>query len=288
MAEESPEQQLLRAAREGNLDSFDELVRKQLLARDKLARTIVTHAIETGDAERLKMVVKCARERLSAEEVLWLFGRTRTGKVANPDLAVKAAGAAIASRIGDTVQRAVEENVADLEKEDAIDKRTSTLQSKILKFVPSEMIIIFQILLAQVASNEWHAFALLVVMTLVSPLVTWAANQMARDDMPGVLSQLKSREKPTASADPRHSWMTIFLSAPAFFFWAIGTSTVAQGVIGWSDGLTNAFFTVANIVIPGVDAFYEAMALRWDMGDMGEMVAAVTYDDQLPPDGVFP
>lgn len=62
---------------------------------------------------------------------------------------------------------------------------------------------VFQILLAQVASNEWHAFVLLVLMTLISPVVTWAGNQIARDDMPGVLAQLKSRQKPTSSADPK-------------------------------------------------------------------------------------
>lgn len=59
-------------------------------------------------------------------KVLWLLGRTRTGKVANPHLAVKVPGAALAPRrtgVGaqqaaqedDSVQKAVQENVADLE-----------------------------------------------------------------------------------------------------------------------------------------------------------------------------
>lgn len=57
----------------------------------------------------------CAWSCVNAPQVLWLFGRTRTGKVANPDLAVRVVGTPVASRIGDSVQRAVEENVADLE-----------------------------------------------------------------------------------------------------------------------------------------------------------------------------
>lgn len=62
---------------------------------------------------------------------------------------------------------------------------------------------VFQVLLGQVDDNESHAFILLVLMTVVSPVVTWAANQLARDDVPGVLAQLKTRQKPTSSEDPK-------------------------------------------------------------------------------------
>lgn len=51
-------------------------------------------------------------------KVLWLLGRTRTGKVANPDLAVRiTAGTAFAPLVGgsDSVQQTVQENVKDLE-----------------------------------------------------------------------------------------------------------------------------------------------------------------------------
>lgn len=54
---------------------------------------------------------------------------------------------------------------------------------------------------------------------------------------------------------PRHSKMTLLLSAPAIFFWGIGTSDIGQDTLGWSKSAAGAALAVATIVIPGLDAF---------------------------------
>lgn len=53
----------------------------------------------------------------------------------------------------------------------------------------------------------------------------------------------------------RHTKMTLLLSAPAIFFWGIGTSDIGQDALGWSNSGSAAALAVATIVIPGLDAF---------------------------------
>ena len=55
---------------------------------------------------------------------------------------------------------------------------------------------------------------------------------------------------------PRHSKMTLLLSAPAFFFWGVGTSDIGEDYWGWTHSSSAAALAVATIVIPGVDAFF--------------------------------
>ena len=50
--------------------------------------------------------------------------------------------------------------------------------------------------------------------------------------------------------------MTNLLSAPAIFFWGIGTSEIGTNSLGWSESTSAAALAVATIVIPGLDAFF--------------------------------
>lgn len=53
----------------------------------------------------------------------------------------------------------------------------------------------------------------------------------------------------------RHTRMTLLLSAPAIFFWGIGTSDIGQDTLGWSSSGSAAALAVATLVIPALDAF---------------------------------
>lgn len=50
--------------------------------------------------------------------------------------------------------------------------------------------------------------------------------------------------------------MTNLLSAPAIFFWGLGTSEIGTDSLGWSQTSSAAALAVATIVIPGLDAFF--------------------------------
>lgn len=57
----------------------------------------------------------------------------------------------------------------------------------------------------------------------------------------------------------RRSLVSLFLSAPAMFFWGLGTSTVGMTHgMGWDDSASAAALAVATIVIPAVDAFFNS------------------------------
>lgn len=52
---------------------------------------------------------------------------------------------------------------------------------------------------------------------------------------------------------------SLFLSAPAMFFWGLGTSNVGDTAgMGWGESATAAALAVATIVIPAVDAFFSS------------------------------
>lgn len=50
--------------------------------------------------------------------------------------------------------------------------------------------------------------------------------------------------------------MSLMLSAPAMFFWGVGTSDIGQRTLQWSETSSAAALAVATIVIPGLDGFF--------------------------------
>lgn len=50
--------------------------------------------------------------------------------------------------------------------------------------------------------------------------------------------------------------MSLMLSAPAMFFWGVGTSDIGQSSLQWSETSSAAALAVATIIIPGLDGFF--------------------------------
>lgn len=65
--------------------------------------------------------------------------------------------------------------------------------------------------------------------------------------------------------------ISFLLTAPALFFWGLGTSNVAQQSFQWSDPSSSAAMAVATIVIPALDAFFGSQLI----GDWYDKVSLV-------------
>ncbi|CAN0111989.1 unnamed protein product, partial [Ectocarpus fasciculatus] len=208
-------------------------VREQLKATDSWGRTIFGHAVLSRRPKVFDAVFFAAREHILDDEIAALMGINKEDKSDTVmETALQTVPRAMATRVARRDQ--------ELKRAITLDERASTIESKIQSFIPGKLIVIFQLLLPEVSDR----MALLIVMSAIAPFLSAAGSLVAR-------------EKP-GSTEKRRSMMSLLLSAPAMFFWGLGTSTVAQGGMGWSESSSAAALAVATIVIPSIDAFFNS------------------------------
>eukprot|EP00903_Cladosiphon_okamuranus_P012420 g11638.t1 len=216
---------------------WKEQVREQLKATDAWGRSLLTHAVLSGRVAVFDAVFFEAQANILDDEVDLLLGINKDdGTETVMEEALAKAPKAMAARVSRRDQ--------ELKKSVALQERASTIEAKIQSFIPGKLIVIFQLLLPEVGSSNTARLSLLLVMSAIAPILAWAGSLVAR-------------EKPSSN-EKRQSGMSLFLSAPAMFFWGLGTSTIAQHDDGlsWSPSTSAAALAVATIVIPGVDAFF--------------------------------
>ncbi|CAM9891734.1 unnamed protein product [Ascophyllum nodosum] len=97
-----------------------------------------------------------------------------------------------------------------LKKDVSARSKLSTIEAKIQSFIPGKLVVIYQLLLAEITGQD-HLY-LLIVMAALAPLFNAAAS-------------LFTKEKPTSNSGPnlpKKSTISFLLGAPAMFFWGIG------------------------------------------------------------------
>ncbi|CAM9344227.1 unnamed protein product [Ectocarpus sp. 12 AP-2014] len=211
-------------------------VREQLKATDSWGRTIFGHAVLTRRPKVFDAVFFAAREHILDDEIAALMGINKEDKSDTVmETALQTVPRAMAARVARRDQ--------ELKRAITLEERASTIESKIQSFIPGKLIVIFQLLLPEVGSSD--KLTLLIIMSAIAPGLSWAGSLVAR-------------EKP-GSTEKRRSLVSLFLSAPAMFFWGLGTSTVGMTRgMGWDDSASAAALAVATIVIPAVDAFFNS------------------------------
>eukprot|EP00752_Nemacystus_decipiens_P002733 g2552.t1 len=216
---------------------WKEQVREQLKATDAWGRSLLTHAVLSGRVVVFDAVFYAARETLLDDEVELLLGINKDdGSETVVEQSLEEAPKVLVARVARRDQ--------EIKKAVALQERMSTIEAKIQAFIPGKLIVIFQLLLPEVGTSTTARLTLLLVMSAVAPILAWAASLVAR-------------EKPS-SDEKRRSAMSLLLSAPAMFFWGLGTSDIAQDEngLGWTSSSSAAALAVATIVIPGIDAFF--------------------------------
>ncbi|CAM9400743.1 unnamed protein product, partial [Laminaria digitata] len=213
---------------------WKEEIRKQLKLTDTWGRNILIHAVRSGRCHVFEAAFNAMREHILDPEVDKLMD------VDKEDNNQSIMEAALETAPRDMVALVARRD-QELKKQIAADERASTIEAKIQSFIPGKLIVIFQLLLPEARGDG--ALILLLLLTAVAPMLTWATT-------------LLSRDKPPAVKDARHSKMTNLLAAPAIFFWGVGTSDIGLHTLGWSKTSSAAALAVATIVIPGLDAFF--------------------------------
>ncbi|CAM9916475.1 unnamed protein product [Pylaiella littoralis] len=215
---------------------WKEQIREELTKTDAWGRNILTHAVLSGSVAIFDAALYAATEYLLDDQVGALLGIDAEDDTQTVmERALENAPEAMVARVRRRDQ--------ELKKAVAFQAKMSTIEANVQSFIPGKLIVIFQMLLPVVGDSANARLTLLIVMTSLAPILSWAGSLVARE-------KLSSTEK-------RPSAMTLLLSAPAMFFWGLGTSTVGDtSSLGWKEPTTSTALAVATIVIPAVDAFF--------------------------------
>ncbi|CAM9530471.1 unnamed protein product, partial [Sphacelaria rigidula] len=214
---------------------WKEQIREQVLATDSWGRSILTLAVRSGHTRVFDAVFYAARENVLDYEVDKMLG---IDKDDDSETAMEAALTTATSEMKDLVTKRSQQ----LKKSVALREKASTIEAKIQSFIPGKMIVIYQLLLPEVTDEE-QMFYMLLILCIIAPVLAWGSNLISKDSSSGQDGASKTT-------------MAILLSAPALFFWGIGTSDAGKITLGWDQSLSAAALAVATIVIPGVDAFF--------------------------------
>ncbi|CAM9983897.1 unnamed protein product, partial [Scytosiphon promiscuus] len=129
--------------------------------------------------------------------------------------------------------------------------KLSSMNAKIESFIPGKLVVMFQLLLPQIA--EGRQLILLYIMCAIAPMMKLATSTVDPDSKhPGVA--------------PRSNKLSVVLGAPAMFFWGVGTSTVGTTGLGWSSSLSATSMAAATLAIPAVDSFFNSRK-AYSLGD---------------------
>ncbi|CAN0202160.1 unnamed protein product, partial [Ectocarpus sp. 12 AP-2014] len=120
-----------------------------------------------------------------------------------------------------------------------------TMDAKIEGFIPGKLVVMFQLLLPQIA--EGRQLILLYIMCALAPLVKLAT-----------IGSVDDSDSKHTGIKARSNKLSVLLGAPAMFFWGVGTSTVGQTALGWSSSLSATSMAAATLAIPAVDSFFNS------------------------------
>eukprot|EP00903_Cladosiphon_okamuranus_P019556 g17986.t1 len=211
-------------------------VLQQLKAVDLWGRSVLTHALLSGHEMMFEAAYGAVRDDVIDEQVSEMM-ETNEGEREDTPMIVALAK-------GDTSMRKLYALRAGQVKKD-VDMRSklSSMDAKIESFIPGKLVVMFQLLLPQIA--EGRQLFLLYVLCAIAPIMKLAAGSTADPE---------SKHKGIA---PRSNKLSVLLGAPAMFFWGVGTSTVGSR-LGWSSSLSATSMAAATLVIPAIDSFFNS------------------------------
>eukprot|EP00903_Cladosiphon_okamuranus_P012430 g11646.t1 len=218
--------------------------RVQLTAADLWGRTVLTHAIRSGHEQLFDAVLRAVRQDVLDSEVEEMLD-TGEDKVENMPLR-----SALVEG-GKEMQTLFGKRRRQLKGDIGLRAKLSSIEAKIQSFIPGKLIVIFQLLLPE-TNRASRQLLLLIIMCVLAPILNWAGS-------------LVTTERPNPN-DPRSKYrkskVSLFLGAPALFFWGVGITSSIGLEIGWNESLSAALLAVATIVIPAVDAFFNSQQIE--------------------------
>lgn len=216
----------------------------ELRAIDLWGRSTLTHAVLSGNELLFDAALGAIRSEVEDEEVEEMLETNEGEPEDEPMIAALAVGET-------SMHKLFGLRVSQVKKAVETKDKLSTLNAKIESFIPGKLIVLFQLLLPQIA--EKRQLFLLAVMCILAPLLALGT------------SIATSKPSKYARISAETGKLSIFLGAPAMFFWGVGTSTIGQtSPLGWSPSLSATMMAAATICIPAIDSFlYSSSAVTW-------------------------
>ncbi|CBJ30072.1 Kinase, NEK [Ectocarpus siliculosus] len=213
-------------------------VLQQLKAVDLWGRSVLTHALLSGHEMMFEAAYGAVRDVLQDELVSEMMETNEGEREDTPMIDALARG-------NTDMRKLYALRAGQLKKDVDARSKLSTMDAKIEGFIPGKLVVMFQLLLPQIA--EGRQLILLYIMCALAPLVKLATTGSV-DDSDSKHTGVKARSNK----------LSVLLGAPAMFFWGVGTSTVGQTALGWSSSLSATSMAAATLAIPAVDSFFNS------------------------------
>ncbi|CAM9643513.1 unnamed protein product [Pylaiella littoralis] len=215
-------------------------VLEQMRATDLWGTSVLTHALLSGHDKTFKAAYGAIRDHVTDEQEICEMMETNEGEREDTPMIEALAR-------GDTTMQKLFALRASQLKASDVDQRSelSSMNAEIQSFILGKLIVVFQLLLPQIA--EARQLLLLFVMFFIAPIAKVAAESTSPD----------SKHSGFAARCFNRFLLSVLVGAPAMFFRGVGTSTVGAS-FGWSESLSATSMAAATLVIPAVDSFFNS------------------------------
>ncbi|CAM9667909.1 unnamed protein product [Ectocarpus sp. 12 AP-2014] len=213
-------------------------VLQQLKAVDLWGRSVLTHALLSGHELMFEAAYGAIRDVLQDELVSEMMETNEGEREDTPMIDALARG-------NTDMRKLYALRAGQLKKDVDARSKLSTMDAKIEGFIPGKLVVMFQLLLPQIA--EGRQLILLYIMCALAPLVKLAT-----------IGSVDDSDSKHTGIKARSNKLSVLLGAPAMFFWGVGTSTVGQTALGWSSSLSATSMAAATLAIPAVDSFFNS------------------------------
>ncbi|CAM9561820.1 unnamed protein product, partial [Ectocarpus sp. 8 AP-2014] len=214
-------------------------VLQQLKAVDLWGRSVLTHALLSGHELMFEAAYGAIRDVLQDELVGEMMETNEGEREDTPMIDALARG-------NTDMRKLYALRAGQLKASASLSSLPCcTMDAKIEGFIPGKLVVMFQLLLPQIA--EGRQLILLYIMCALAPLVKLAT-----------IGSVDDSDSKHTGIKARSNKLSVLLGAPAMFFWGVGTSTVGQTALGWSSSLSATSMAAATLAIPAVDSFFNS------------------------------